>query len=157
VLRLGLSVAVAIAVADQAFKAWMIPTMQETGAFAVTSFLNLVMVWNRGVSFGMFGGGALPPWLLAALGGAVCVGLGVWLRRADGRWLAVAIGAIIGGALGNIADRLARGAVADFFDFHVGAYHWPAFNTADVAISIGVVMLLLDPLFRRDEKHRLGK
>lgn len=154
-LRLGLAVAAAVAAADQLVKWWLLGVIAEApGGIAVTSFFNLVMVWNRGVSFGLFGGGALPPWLLAAVAIAVAVGLTVWLARIEERWLGAAVGAVIGGAVGNVVDRVRTGAVADFFDFHVGAYHWPAFNVADAAITLGVGFLFIDALLIRRERHK---
>jgi signal peptidase II len=113
----------------------------------VTPFLNLVMVWNRGVSFGMLNSaGALAPWLLSGLALAVVIGLLVWLRRTE-HWLnAIGIGLVIGGALGNVVDRLRYGAVVDFLDFHAAGYHWPAFNVADAAICIGAGVIVLDGL-----------
>ncbi len=153
--RLGLAVAAAVAVADQLVKWWAIPALSATpGGVEVTSFFNLVMVWNRGVSFGLLGGAALPPWLLAAFAGLVAVGLAVWLTRVSGRWLGIGIGLIVGGAVGNIVDRLRYGAVADFLDFHIGAYHWPAFNVADAAISVGLVVLVIDSLLIRREGRK---
>ncbi len=154
-LRRGLAVAAAVAVADQLVKWWAIPALSATpGGIEVLPFFNLVMVWNRGVSFGLLGGAALPPWLLAGFAGLVAVGLAVWLARVDGRWLVVGIGLIIGGAVGNIVDRLRHGAVADFLDFHIGVYHWPAFNVADAAISVGLVALVIDSLLIRREGRK---
>ncbi len=154
-LRLGLAVAAAVAAADQLVKWWLLGVIAEApGGIAVTSYFNLVMVWNRGVSFGLFGGGALPPWLLGAAAIAIAVGLTVWLARIEERWLGAAVGAVIGGAVGNVVDRVRTGAVADFFDLHVGAYHWPAFNVADAAITLGVVFLFIDALLIRRERHK---
>ena len=153
--RLGFAVAAGVAVADQLVKWWAMETlMAAPEGIEVLPVFNLVMVWNKGVSFGMFGGGALPPWLLAAFAAAVAIALGVWLMRAGGRWLALALGLIIGGAVGNIVDRLRFGAVADFLDFHIGAYHWPAFNLADASITVGVALLLIDALLIRRERHK---
>ena len=146
-LGLGLGIAAAVAIADQLVKWWVMDTLMAAPAdIEVLPIFNLVMEWNRGISFGMFGGGALPPWLLAAFAGTVALGLGVWLARIETRLLAVGLGLVIGGALGNIVDRLRFGAVADFLDFHVAGYHWPAFNLADTAITIGVGLLLIDTL-----------
>jgi signal peptidase II len=113
----------------------------------VTPFLNLVMVWNRGVSFGMLNSaGALAPWLLSGLALAVVIALLVWLGRTE-HWLnAIGLGLVIGGALGNVVDRLRYGAVVDFLDFHAAGYHWPAFNVADAAICIGAGVIVLDGL-----------
>ena len=109
------------------------------------------MVWNRGVSFGMFQSGESGRWLLSAVAVAIVVGLLIWLRRVDVWWLGAGLGAVIGGAIGNVVDRLwyDEGAVADFFDFHVAGWHWPAFNVADAAIVVGVGLILLDGLLAR--------
>jgi len=123
------------------------------GAIEITPFFNLVMVWNRGVSFGLFNdGGEFGRWLLVLLAGAVVIGLAIWLIRARDRFLAIALGLVIGGAMGNMYDRVVYGAVRDFFDVHLGAYHWPAFNAADSAISVGVALLIWDAVFNADGK-----
>lgn len=112
-----------------------------------TSFFRIVMVWNRGVSFGMFNSGEeVTRWVLTALAIGVSIALVVWLSRVRSRLPAVAIGLVVGGALGNALDRVIRGAVADFFDFHVAGWSWPAFNIADAAITVGVLLLVLDAI-----------
>ncbi len=113
----------------------------------VTGFFNLVMVWNRGVSFGMFSqGDELSRWALTALAAVICVVLFVWLARTPSRFLMWVVALVAGGAAGNIIDRVRFGAVADFFDFHLGGFHWPAFNIADSLIFIGVALLVLDSI-----------
>ncbi|MGI9506383.1 MAG: signal peptidase II [Geminicoccaceae bacterium] len=113
----------------------------------VTSFFDLVLVWNRGVSFGMFNNaGAYGPMILSGIAIAVVLGLLYWLRQAENRLTVMALGLVIGGALGNVIDRFRFGAVVDFLDFHIAGYHWPAFNVADAAICVGAVLLLLDGL-----------
>ena len=144
-LRLGLVIAGAVVVLDQLTK-WAILTSLD-GAVAVTPFFNLVVVWNRGVSFGMFGSdGALVPWILSGLALAVVVALLVWLRQVDHPLPGVGLGLIIGGAVGNVIDRVRFGAVLDFLDVHALGWHWPAFNVADSAICIGAAFLLVDGL-----------
>jgi signal peptidase II len=101
---------------------------------------NLNVVWNTGVSFGLFR--ALPPFVLLGITGGFVVGLLIWLYKNDQpceRW---ALSLIIGGAVGNIRDRILYGAVFDFLDFYVGPYHWPAFNLADSCIVVGVLLLI---------------
>ena len=147
--------AAAVVVADWVIKWWALGALGgDPYGMEIFPFLNLVLVWNRGISFGMFGGGALPPWLLAAVALAVTLALVIWLRKVDTRLLAVAIGLVIGGALGNVADRFRFGAVADFVDPHWGDYHWPAFNLADAAIFVGVMILLIDALLIGHERHK---
>jgi signal peptidase II len=120
----------------------------------VTSFFNLSLTYNRGISFGLFNGGAGMGALVFSLAAAAIVAVLIyWLSRVSSPFLAVAIGLIIGGAMGNVIDRLRLGAVVDFLDFHLGAAHWPAFNLADSAICIGVAAMLLDGLLLRREAH----
>ncbi len=142
----GLALAVAVAAADQATKAWALDLLFfPPRAIEVAPFLNLVAVWNRGVSFGLLASGsAAAPYLLAGFSAAVCAGLAVWLSRTRRRAAVLALGLVIGGAAGNIVDRLRFGAVADFVDLHAGGYHWPAFNLADACITLGIGLLLLD-------------
>ena len=89
------------------------------------------------------------PWVLSGLAIAITAALVVWLNRITSRWSAAAIGFVIGGAIGNVIDRVRFGAVADFLDFHVSGYHWPAFNLADSAITVGVAILLWESLISR--------
>jgi signal peptidase II len=123
-----------------------------------TSFFRIVMVWNRGVSFGMFNSGEeVTRWVLTALAVGVSIALVVWLSRVRSRLPAVAIGLVVGGALGNALDRVIRGAVADFFDFHVAGWSWPAFNIADAAITVGVLLLVLDAIRTPRSTAKKGK
>lgn len=150
-LRLAISLAAVVLVVDQLTKWWILAdVMNPPRILEVTSFFNLVLVWNRGISFGFFGtGGPWQAWLLAAFGTVIAGGLLVWLQRAGmPRLPSIGIGLIVGGALGNVIDRLRHGAVVDFLDFHAGGYHWPAFNVADSAITVGVAALLLDAVLR---------
>ncbi len=143
----GLGLAAVVLVLDQATKWWMLEVVGIAlrPPIEVTPFFNLVMVWNRGVSFGLFAHEAeVMPYVLSGVAVAIAVALLVWLARAERRWIAAAIGLVVGGAVGNVIDRLRFGAVADFFDVHVAGWHWPAFNVADAAIVVGVGMILLD-------------
>lgn len=142
----GLLVAVGILAADQISKLFFLDLMQQNpGGIIVTPFFNLVMVWNTGVSFGLFSeDSASRSWTLIAVSFAVMIWLGWWLWRAHSALVAVALGMIIGGAIGNVIDRYRFGAVFDFLDFHAFGWHWPAFNVADSGIVIGVLLLLAD-------------
>lgn len=122
---------------------------------ALLPVLNLVLVHNRGISFGLFA--QMQPWmpLLLTIGtSAIALALCFWLARATDRATCLALGLIIGGAIGNIIDRLRFGAVTDFLDFHWHAYHWPAFNLADSAIFMGVVILLLIGIVRPSKERQ---
>lgn len=150
IARLGAVLAAAVFVLDRLTKWWLleIVNMPERGAVELTPFLNLVMVWNRGISFGMLdASGAGWRWGLTLVSAAIVGILGFWLLRATNRLLGAAIGLVMGGAIGNIYDRVAYGAVADFLDVHASGYHWPAFNAADSAITVGVAFLLYDAVF----------
>ena len=149
-MRPGLAIAALVVALDQISK-WIVLAviMDPPRTISLLPFFNLVLVWNRGVSFGLFGGGSVPPWALVLLASGIVAMLLLWLRRAESAWGVVAIGLVIGGAIGNVIDRFAYGAVLDFLDLHVGGYHWPAFNLADSAISIGIVLLLAESFFPR--------
>ena len=139
---------------DQLSKWWITDfIMQPPRIIPVTPFFNLVLGHNRGVSFGFFDGNSpLNQWLLSLVALAITATLVIWLARIDKPWVAVALGLIIGGAIGNVIDRLTDGGVVDFLDFHWGEHHWPAFNVADTGITMGAAALILDSLFVRGEK-----
>jgi signal peptidase II len=111
-------------------------------------FVDLIVVWNRGVSYGMLQQSTeLGRWLLTVGSILAAVGLAVWIARAGNRLLSLSLGLIAGGALGNAVDRMLHGAVFDFVHFHVGDFSWYVFNVADAAIVAGVVGLIYDSLF----------
>lgn len=121
----------------------------------VTPFFNIVMAWNRGVSFGMFGWDSqVKLYALTAMAFLAALGLAIWMQRENRLRFALPCGAIIGGAIGNGIDRLHWGAVADFLDFHFAGYHWPAFNVADMGITCGATLLILDSLFRGTDSSK---
>lgn len=151
-MKFGLLLAAVVLAADFGTKQWIL-ALREAGALPieVTPFFNLVFTWNRGITFGLFNqrgteGVDIGRWLLIGVTTAIVVGLLVWLARAKGRLLVLALGLVIGGAVGNLVDRVRYGAVADFLDFHLMGYHWYVFNIADAAIVCGVGLLLLDSL-----------
>ena len=155
-LKIGLSVGAIVVVLDQLTK-WLIrDVVLGTGRdIEVTGFFNIVEVWNRGVSFGLFASDSpWTPYLLSALAIAISIVLIVWLRKAETTFLALALGFVIGGAIGNVFDRFIWGRVYDFLDFHAAGYHWPAFNVADAAISVGVALVLLDGFIAKREDER---
>lgn len=118
----------------------------------VTPFMNFLLAWNSGVSFGLFQGQA--PWVMIGATAAITIGFLIWMWRTRDRLLGLALALVIGGAVGNLVDRLRHGAVTDFIDMHVAGYHWPVFNIADSAITIGAVLLLIDSLFGGKKSSR---
>jgi len=149
----GLGLASLVLILDQLSKWWIVSVvMQPPKIIPLTSFFNLVLGCNRGISFGFFHrDSAFNAWGLPAIALVITAFLLVWLWRSSGMMISIAIGSIIGGALGNVVDRLRFGAVADFLDFHVFGYHWPAFNLADMGITLGAVLLIYDSLFGGEE------
>ncbi len=145
--RLGVGMALLALVVDQASKLWLLRIFDLPGRQQVRlmPWLDLVMAWNRGISYSLLTADSdAGRWLLIA-GTLAAIGLlGVWLWRVRSPLTGIALGLLIGGALGNVVDRVAYGAVADFVYFHVGGFHWYIFNGADCAIVVGVALLLVD-------------
>ncbi|MHB1359294.1 MAG: signal peptidase II [Rhodocyclaceae bacterium] len=141
-----------IIIADFVSKAWVLSVFHLHESRAVTSFFNLVLVFNPGASFSFLAdAGGWQRWFLIVLALAISAWLVVMIRQhARERLLPFALTLVLGGALGNVIDRLRFGAVVDFLDFHVAGWHWPAFNVADVAIVGGVVLLLWQQLTHKE-------
>ena len=147
--RLGLAILSATLVLDQASKLGLYfgTDLVLTQPWHVTAFADVVVVWNRGISYGLFQQeGGIGRWILVAVSVAASLGMIAWMRRAPSRLLAAALGLIAGGALGNAIDRTVYGAVFDFVHLHAGAWSWYVFNVADAAIVAGVIGLVLDSL-----------
>lgn len=153
--RLGGALALLILLLDRLTKIWVLDGLglAPGESIRVLPIFSLTFVWNEGISLGLFQQGTeAGQWALIALTGAISIFLIVWLARTR-EWLgATAIGLVLGGAVGNIWDRIAFGAVADFLHFHVGALSFYIFNIADAAITIGVILLLLDSFRRGSEE-----
>jgi signal peptidase II len=152
---LGLGIAALVVLADQAHKAWMLYVYDigAKGIVTIAPFFDLVLVWNRGISYGLLPQESMLGRLgLILFAVAASIALAVWLARATSPLAASAIGLIIGGAVGNAIDRIVYGAVADFFSFHAFGFDWYVFNIADVAIVAGVVGLLYDSVFGGHKK-----
>jgi signal peptidase II len=152
----GLFVSLLVLCIDQWSKFVIVyDVMMRPHVIEVTSFFNIVMAWNRGVSFGMFGwDSSVKVYILMAMAFGAAIGLTIWMVRESRIRFALPCGAIIGGALGNGIDRLHWGAVADFLDFHIAGYHWPAFNVADIGITCGATFLILDSLFSKTDSSK---
>jgi len=152
---LGLAIAALTVLADQASKLWLLFAFDlgAKGTVTVTPYFDLVLVWNTGISYGLLTQHSdLGRFALIAFAIAASVALIMWLARVTTPLTAAAIGLIIGGAIGNAIDRIAYGAVADFFAFHAFGFEWYIFNIADVAIVAGVIGLLYDSLVRGHKK-----
>ncbi|AIK96467.1 signal peptidase II [Candidatus Odyssella acanthamoebae] len=141
--------AVLFLIADFASKYIVLSWFDKGGeAITVTPFFNIILAFNRGVSFGMFHADS-PHGVYMLLGVAVILSalVGTWLWQAENKCQSICFGMILGGALGNIYDRVIYGAVVDFLDFHAFGYHWYTFNIADCGIVIGAILLLIDLVF----------
>ncbi|MDO9126600.1 MAG: signal peptidase II [Parvibaculum sp.] len=146
----GALIALAGFALDRLHKWWMLDVygIAARGRVEITSFFDLVMAWNNGVSYGLFQAEtALGVAILAGFALLVICGLGLWLARVEYKATALAIGLILGGALGNVYDRIAYGAVADFFSFHAFGFYWYIFNIADVWIALGVALIILESVW----------
>lgn len=155
----GLLTAVIVLLADQVSKWWILRVLnlQARGQVHVLPFLDFTMVWNQGVTFGLFQQGqAWGPFLLAGVALVIVVLLGLWMLRAERRLTAIALGAIAGGAVGNIVDRARFGAVVDFIRLHAEGYSWYVFNLADAAIVCGVAILVLEGMLPSSRRLQAG-
>ena len=131
----------------------MSTTSAPRASVTVTPFFDLVLVWNRGVSYGLLPQDSdLGRWALILFAFAAAFALVIWLARVTSPLAAAAMGLVIGGAVGNAIDRILYGAVADFFSFHAYGYQWYIFNIADVAIVAGVIGLLYESVFGGHKK-----
>jgi signal peptidase II len=145
--RLGLAVVLVVFLADQALKLWLLFGLRlaETGPFAVTPFMNIVLAWNRGISYGLFQQGTdIGRWALVLISIVAAIWLGRWMWREERSLTVGSLALIVGGALGNGLDRAVYGAVVDFVHLHWGSFSWYIFNIADAAIVVGVVGLLYE-------------
>jgi signal peptidase II len=153
------AVAAAVVVLDQLVKFWVLNLvqLQDRGPIHVLPIFQLTMVWNPGVSFGLLRADtSTGRWILVAFAAAVVAALAWWARRIERPLTGVALGLVMGGAVGNnLIDRVRFGAVADFLDFHGLFFPW-VFNVADSGICIGVGLLLLDSFIQREPSARSG-
>ena len=149
-LVLWLALALLMLIADQFFKVLILGTYQLGEGTAVTSFFNIVRVHNTGAAFSFLAGASgWQRWFFVGLGAVAAIVI-IWMLKshAGQRLFCLAMTCILGGAVGNVMDRLLYGYVVDFLDFHYAGIHFPAFNVADSAISLGAGLLILDELLR---------
>ncbi|MBL4801812.1 MAG: signal peptidase II [Emcibacter sp.] len=156
-VRLGWLIALCALVLDRISKWWIMDVLElpKIQMVKILPIFNLQWAENRGVSFSMFStDGDLGRWALVGLTALIAIGLGIWLKSVQTRVLAIALGLVIGGAVGNIYDRAVFGFVADFLQFHVGDWSFAIFNVADSCITVGAVLLIWDSFFGpRSEKE----
>ncbi len=155
----GIAIALVIFIVDQISKWWILEVfdLPSKRIVEILPFFNLAMVWNAGVSFGLFAANSdAARWFLIGFTSLVAVIVAVWLWKADRPLIGWALALVLGGAIGNIVDRIRYGAVADFIQLHAAGYSFYVFNVADAAISIGVALLLLDAIVsgREDSKSK---
>ena len=142
----------AVVIVDQSTKLAAVELLDPASSVELIATLNLVLAYNAGAAFSLLStAGGWQRWLFIGLALAICVFIVHWLRDLprNARWFPLALSLILGGAAGNLIDRVRLGAVVDFIDFHVGAWHWPAFNAADAAICVGAALLVVG-MFRRE-------
>lgn len=154
----GLFVAMLVFTADQLSKYYILQfIIEKSGKYTVCQFFNLVAAFNQGVSFSMFDSGGM--WgrvILIAFALAVILFLLYWMWSETSKFIKISLGLIIGGAMGNVFDRIFTGAVFDFLDFHIGSYHWPAFNVADTFICLGTILIIIKTLLNRNNNSPKG-
>lgn len=152
---LGLLIAAAVLVVDQGSKYMVLDFLGVNTYIAYGDYFNIVRAWNTGVSFSMFNNyGNAGAWILSGAAAVIVVMLFFWLRKEHNRFIQVALGMIMGGALGNVIDRVRFGAVFDFLDVHIGDSHWPAFNAADSFICIGAALIVLEAVTAKLKKEK---
>lgn len=158
-MKKGLIYALIIFILDQLSKAAVLVYFSsDPTPVQVTPFFNLVLAWNKGVSFSMMHSDhPAMRWVLVAMALAICTLIIYWMRKETDPKTVNSFGIILGGAIGNIFDRIQYGAVIDFLDFHIGTYHWPAFNVADTAVCIGAAIILIWGVFLAPSEHSSEK
>ncbi len=148
-LKVGVGVAVLVFIVDLASKLWVLDglALEATGPIRILPWLDFVLVWNRGVSYGLFQQDSeVGRWVLVGVTVVATIALATWMARTMSRLSAVALGLVVGGAVGNGVDRVAYGAVVDFVHFHVADFSWYVFNVADAAIVAGAALIVLEAL-----------
>jgi signal peptidase II len=134
------------------FAAFNFLTSLPYKTYKVNDFFNLVTAWNKGISFGMFNNSLYSNIIFLALASSIVLYLIMLLYKSTSKFTSSALSLIIGGAIGNIIDRLRFKAVADFIEWHIGSYYWPAFNIADAAICLGVTLLIIDSIINKKDR-----
>ena len=151
----GLAAAAAVIIFDQITKYWVLGFLGVSAYIPFGDYFNIVRAWNTGVSFSMLNDyGNAGAWLLSGLAVVIVIMLFFWLRKENSRVIQIALGMIMGGAVGNVIDRIRFGAVFDFLDVHIGDHHWPAFNAADSFICIGAAVIIAEAVVAKIRKEK---
>ncbi len=151
---------VVVIVLDQVTKQMVTDSLHLYQSIPVFPSLNLVLAHNSGAAFSFLSdAGGWQRWFFSVIAIVISIVIVVWITRLKKNelWLAVALSLVLGGAIGNVWDRIAHGYVIDFIDVYYGEWHWPAFNVADSAICIGAVLLILDALFNKENQAEVEK
>ena len=144
---------IVIILLDQLTKILVLNNIAEHSVVAVMPYFNLLLTFNKGVSFSLLtSDSGYAPYLLSAFAVGISICLLYWLKKEKDKLSRVGLALILGGAIGNVIDRIRFGGVVDFLDFYIGDYHWPAFNVADSAICIGVALILIRSVFGGKKK-----
>jgi len=151
--RFGLGIAIFALILDQSTKLLALRLLTDSKSIVVLpGFFDFTLAWNRGVSFSLFSSSSqIMPLVLSCIAIVIIFGLLWWLTKVDNLIMGCGLGLILGGAVGNLIDRLRFGAVVDFLDFYLAGYHWPTFNIADCAVIVGVGLILLDSWMSRSQ------
>jgi len=153
--NIGLYLTTFTALIDQVSKWWLVNyVLTPIPFYRVNDYFNLRLNWNKGITFGLFNDFAqYMPYILSTVAFLILLLLANWLRRAETLLAALGLGLVMGGAVGNVIDRLHYGSVVDFLDFHYADAHWYTFNLADSAIVCGVTLLLLENWLSKRQKR----
>lgn len=140
---------------DQITKFWAVKNLYLHFPIEITSFFNFFLTYNKGVSFSLFSSNAAhTPYLLSLMGILICIGIFYWLHKEENSFVKLGLSFVLGGAVGNIIDRLFLGHVIDFLDFHYQGTHWPAFNIADSFICLGAFIIFIQIFFKKEEEQK---
>ncbi|SRR5579883_227060 len=145
-------VSVVVFLLDYYSKSLALHTLKEYQPVVITPFFNFTLAYNKGAAFSFLNGASgWQTWFFGTLAVIVSVGILIWMFRNTFKqyWINIALALIIGGALGNLFDRIYYGCVTDFIQVHAGHLYWPVFNLADSAVCVGAVMLILDAFFKK--------
>lgn len=145
-------ISIVVFLVDQLTKLWAVETLFVHHPVPITSFFNLFLTYNKGVSFSFLATDShYGPWLLSGISLIVSIGLIIWIQKEKNTLIRTGLAFVLGGALANVVDRIRLGVVVDFLDFHYNMHHWPAFNVADMAICFGAFLIFLQLIIQKKD------